>query len=130
MVGGQRLGRHARDGRREERLQARAAVLIYSVKLHTTVPTQPLCLGRPTVIKHAACMWKSHACEQPGRMRAGRTGPHGGRRGGRPLRFDQANGEPLVERSAHKWARDGKVRVPLPHLLCYCSQATHPGEHK
>jgi hypothetical protein len=27
------------------------------------------------------------------------------------IAFDKANGEPIVERSAHKWACDGKART-------------------
>ncbi len=29
------------------------------------------------------------------------------------ITFDQANGEPIVERSAHKWACDGRVGCPF-----------------
>ena len=33
------------------------------------------------------------------------------------IAFDQANGEPIVERSAHKWARDGKACALLRILF-------------
>ena len=36
------------------------------------------------------------------------------------IAFDPANGEPMVERSAHKWAHDAKVAPVLD--MCACSQ--------
>ena len=43
------------------------------------------------------------------------------------IAFDQANGEPLVERSAHKWARDGKVPNPDHHDLFLKAVLLSPG---
>ena len=37
------------------------------------------------------------------------------------IAFDPANGEPMVERSAHKWAHDAKV---APALYIHCCSST------
>ena len=38
------------------------------------------------------------------------------------IAFDSANGEPMVERSAHKWAHDAKARTAL--LVLFCNTCT------
>ena len=37
------------------------------------------------------------------------------------IAFDPANGEPMVERSAHKWAHDAKVAPALDIHCCPCT---------
>ncbi len=49
------------------------------------------------------------------------------------IAFDTASGEPIVERSAHKWAQDAKVLPPPSHLarphahmhVCACTQRSN-----
>lgn len=38
------------------------------------------------------------------------------------IAFDQTNGEPIVERSAHKWACDGKVRKYTSIHVDHCGR--------